>query len=269
MNFNRRRLFAAFAGVASVTAATPVLARNTREMHYMLDDDPAPTANSVANPAIAPRTAIEGASFGLRPNAVEDQTGAFQRAIDRAAAAHAVLHLTPGFYRAGGLRLPSYAAIAGVRGATRIVLSGGSSIFMTSGGDHISISGLVLDGSNIPVVQQHGLVELSQCRAARVTDCEIVNAGGNGITFEGVEGEITGNTIGAANNAIFSLDARGFGSPGTRCGAPAMAASWSGGRRRAMTARSSLTTALKASPTRPAVPASTATASMCFGPIMS
>ena len=43
----------------------------------------------------------------------------------------------------------------------------------------------------------------------RITDCEIVNAGGNGITLEAIEGEVTGNTISAADAAIFSLDARG------------------------------------------------------------
>ena len=44
----------------------------------------------------------------------------------------------------------------------------------------------------------------------RIADCEIVNAGRNGITLEAIEGEVTGNTIGAADAAIFSLDARGL-----------------------------------------------------------
>ncbi len=44
----------------------------------------------------------------------------------------------------------------------------------------------------------------------RIADCEIVNAGRNGMTLEAVEGEVTGTTISAADIAIFSLDARGL-----------------------------------------------------------
>jgi uncharacterized secreted repeat protein (TIGR03808 family) len=208
MNLDRRRLFAALAGIASVSAATPALARKSRDRDT--DSAPAKEANSMQIRDVAPRTWIDGASLGLRPNAAEDQAKAFQHAIEYAAAARAVLHLTPGFYRAGGLRLPPYAAIAGIPGASRIVMSAGPSILMATGSDHVSISGLVLDGSDIPVAQRRGLIHLSQGRAARITDCEIVNAGSNGITLEAIEGEVTGNTVSAADNAIFSVDARGL-----------------------------------------------------------
>ncbi len=204
MNFDRRRLFAALAGIASATGATPVLARDT------LEGRPAQQANSMPVRDAIPRTGIDGTSLGLRPNAAEDQAKAFQHAIEYAAAARAVLHLTPGFYRAGALQLPPYAAIAGVPGATRIVMSAGPSIMTSNGGDHVSLSGLILDGANIPIPQRRGLIHLSQGHAARITDCEIVNAGGHGIAFEAIEGEITGNTISAADAAIFSLDARGL-----------------------------------------------------------
>jgi uncharacterized secreted repeat protein (TIGR03808 family) len=206
MNLDRRRLFAALAGVASITAAAPALARKSRER----DDEPAKQANSMLVRDVAPRTAIDGTSLGLRPNAAEDQAKAFQHAVEYAAAARAVLHLTPGFYRAGGLRLPPYAAIAGVPGATRIVMSAGPSIMTATGSDHVSISGLVLDGGDIPIPQRRGVIHLAQGRFARITDCEIVNAGSHGITLVGIEGEVTGNTISAADAAIFSLDARGL-----------------------------------------------------------
>ena len=45
----------------------------------------------------------------------------------------------------------------------------------------------------------------------RITDCEIVASGRNGIVLEQVEGEVTGTTISdVADTAIFSLDARGL-----------------------------------------------------------
>ena len=90
MSLNRRNLFAAFAASAgAVGAATPARAD-----------------------AVMPAE-IDAVTLGLRPNAPEDQTTALQRAIERAAAARAVLRLPPGDYRAGSLQLPPYAALAG------------------------------------------------------------------------------------------------------------------------------------------------------------
>src|SRR5208282_407171 len=190
MGIDRRRLFAAFAGAGAASAAGE--------------------AQSMPAGDAGPRAEIDATSLGLRPNGSEDQTQAFQRAIERAAAARAVLRLPPGFYRAGSLQLPAYAAIAGVAGATRIVMSGGPSMMSATGSDHIRISGFVFDGGGIPLPERRGLLHFAQGRAVRVADCEIVNAGRNGIALEAIEGEVTGNTISAADAAIFSLDARGL-----------------------------------------------------------
>ena len=197
MNFNRRRLFAAFAG-ASAGAATPALARESlRSENWQAD--------------ATPRAEIDAVSLGVRPNDEADQSAVLQRAIARAAAAGAVLRLPPGFYRTGGLQMPSYAAIAGVAGATRIAMAGGSSLLSSTGGDRVSLSGLVLDGTNIPLPDGSGLVHLTQGRDIRIRDCEIVNAGGNGITLEAIAGDVTGNAItGAAGYAIFSNNAAGL-----------------------------------------------------------
>jgi uncharacterized secreted repeat protein (TIGR03808 family) len=194
MPINRRGLFAILAGAASTTAAAPTLARET--------------ANSISDDA--PLARLDATTLGLQPNAVEDQSTIFQRAIDRAAAARAVLSLAPGFYRAGSLKLPPYAAIAGVAGATRILMAGGPFMLMANGSDYIRLSGLALDGNAIPLPARNGLVHLAHGRFLRIADCEIVNAGRNGISLEAIEGEVTGNTISAADAAIFSLDASGL-----------------------------------------------------------
>jgi uncharacterized secreted repeat protein (TIGR03808 family) len=192
MNFDRRRLFAAFAG-ASAGAVTPALARESWPAEAI------------------PRAEIDAVSLGVRPNDDADQSALLQRAVDRAAAAGAVLRLPPGFYRAGGLRLPSYAAVAGVAGATRIALAGASPLLSSTGSDRISLSGLVLDGANSPLPDGSGLVHLKQGRDIRIRDCEVVNAGGNGIMLEAIAGDVTANAIiGAAGYAIFSNDAVGL-----------------------------------------------------------
>ena len=190
MSIDRRRLFAAIAGAGAAGATTEAQSMPARDVES--------------------RAEIDAVSLGLRPNASEDQTEAFQRAIERAAAARTVLRLPPGFYRAGSLQLPPFAAIAGVAGATRIVMSGGPSMMSATGSDHLGICGLVLDGAGIPLPEQRGLLHLAQGRSVRIADCEIINAGRNGIALEAIAGDVTGNTINAADAAIFSVDARGL-----------------------------------------------------------
>ena len=193
MSLDRRRLFAALAGAGAASAGNA-----------------AGEAQAMPARELGLRAEIDAVSLGIRPNAAEDQTQNFQRAIDQAAAARAVLRLPPGVYRAGGLTLPPYAAIAGVAGATRIVMAGGPSMMSATGGDHIGVSGLVLDGGNIPLPERRGLLHFAQGRSLRIVDCEIINAGRNGISLEAIDGEVTANTISAADSAIFSLDSRGL-----------------------------------------------------------
>jgi uncharacterized secreted repeat protein (TIGR03808 family) len=190
MKLDRRRLFAALAGAAGAGQAG--------------------AAQSAPGRDFAPRGEVDAASLGVRANVAEDQTQVLQRAIEQAAAARAVLRLPAGNYRAGGLTLPPFTAIAGIGGATRIVMSGGPSLLSASSSDHLTLNGLVLDGGNIPLPERRGLVHFVQGRSVRIADCEIVNAGGNGIALEAIDGEVSGNTISAADAAIFSLDARGL-----------------------------------------------------------
>ena len=190
MNLDRRHLFGALAGAGAVSAAG--------------------TAQAVPNRESGARSQIDAVALGVRPNAAEDQTQALQRAINQAAAARALLQLPPGSYLAGSLTLPSHAAIAGVAGATRILLSAGPSLMSATGSDHVSISGLLFDGGNIPLPERRGLLHLARGRAVRIADCDIVNAGRNGVALDAIEGEVTGCTIDAADVGIFSLDGRGL-----------------------------------------------------------
>src|SRR5258708_30757453 len=66
--------------------------------------------------------------YGVRPNSPDDQTRALQRAIDDAARAQAPLALPPGVYRTRALKLPGGAQLAGVRGATPFLFTGGPAL---------------------------------------------------------------------------------------------------------------------------------------------
>jgi uncharacterized secreted repeat protein (TIGR03808 family) len=163
--------------------------------------------------AAAPVSAfgVDAAQFGVRPGSPDDQTRALQHAIDQAATTHAPLALAPGVYRAGDLILPAGTQIRGIRGATRIVSTGGRPIFTATQADGVTLSGLVLDGSGAPLPERLGVVSLMNGHGARIEDCEINASGGHGIYLEGVAGEIIGCAIAeAADVAILSFNARGL-----------------------------------------------------------
>src|SRR5215475_5541143 len=110
MDLNRRHLIgASAAGVAGALAASPDAARA------------APLASALGRDAT---------QYGVRPGSPDDQTRSLQRAIDEAARAAVPLVLPPGVYRTGLLRLSDNSQLVGVRGATRLVFTGGASMLL-------------------------------------------------------------------------------------------------------------------------------------------
>lgn len=189
MDVNRRHLIGASA-VAGALAMSPDSARA------------APLTSALGRDAT---------QYGVRPGSPDDQTRALQRAIDEAARAQVPLALPPGVYRTGMLRLSSGSQLIGVRGATKLVFTGGASMFSGEGASSIGLANVTLDGGGIPLPTRRGLVHCLMGRDIRITDCEIANSGGNGIWFENVSGDVSGNILGnIATTAVVSFDAQGL-----------------------------------------------------------
>jgi uncharacterized secreted repeat protein (TIGR03808 family) len=189
MNQNRRRFLAFSASAAALTAATAARAA-------------APAMVGLDRHADAPKP---------RAGADEDQTEALQRAIHRAASARQPLSLPAGTYRVAGITLPAGAQIAGVPGATRLVANRAKPIFVAPNADSVRLSGLAFDGGGQAQQRNTGLVTLLNGQRVQVTDCEFVGASAFGLMLDHINGEVSGCTlVGAADAAIFSLDARGL-----------------------------------------------------------
>ncbi len=175
-------------------------------------------AGALAMPSGAARAAPPASSlgrdatqYGVRPNSPDDQTRVLQRAIDEAARMQVPLALPPGIYRTGLLRLQNGTQLTGVRGATRLIFTGGASMFSGEGANSVGLANITLDGGGIPLPTRRGLVHCLGGRDIRITDCEISGSGGNGVWFENVSGDISGNIItGTASTAIVSFDAQGL-----------------------------------------------------------
>ena len=149
--------------------------------------------------------------YGVRPGSPDDQTAKLQRAIDEAARAQAPLALPPGVYRTGMLRLSNGTQLVGVRGATKLVFSGGASMLQGEGANNVGLTGITFDGGGIPLPERRGLVHCLGGRDVRIADCEISGSGGNGIWLEQVSGDISGNIFRKiATTAVVSFDALGL-----------------------------------------------------------
>jgi uncharacterized secreted repeat protein (TIGR03808 family) len=191
MDVNRRHLIgASAAGAASALAMSPQAARA------------APLTSALGRDAT---------QYGVRPGSPDDQTRALQRAIDEAARAQVPLALPPGVYRTGQLRLQNGSQLVGVRGATKLIFTGGASMFQGEGAGHVGLTGLTLDGGKIPLPQRRGLVHCTGGRDVRIADCAVTASGGNGIWFEQVSGDVSDNIFtGIATTAVVSFDAAGL-----------------------------------------------------------
>ena len=191
MDINRRHLIgASAAGVAGAMAMSPDAVRA------------APLASALGRDAT---------QYGVRPGSPDDQTKALQRAIDETARAEVPLALPPGVYRTGMLRLQNGTQLIGIRGATRLVFTGGASMLEGEGAGHVGLINITLDGGGIPLPARRGLVHCLGGRDIRITDCEITGSGGNAVWFENVSGDISGNIItNTATTAIVSFDAQGL-----------------------------------------------------------
>jgi uncharacterized secreted repeat protein (TIGR03808 family) len=185
---------------------------------HLIGASAAGVAGALAMPSDAARAAPlmstlgrDVTQFGVRPGSPDDQTRALQRAIDEAARTKTPLALPPGIYRTGLLRLSSGSQLVGVRGATKLMFTGGASMLSGEGADSLSLNGITLDGGGIALPARRGLIHCLAGRDLRITDCEIIGSGGGAIWLEQVSGDVSGNIItDTAVTAIVSFDAKGL-----------------------------------------------------------
>lgn len=154
---------------------------------------------------------LDATQFGLRPGASEDQSQRLQVALGEAAKRSAPLLLPPGRYRLGKVTLPDGARIIGVPGATRLVTADGGPILIARNLARASLSGLVLDGLDIPSPQRSALLEADTVGDIAISELAFANAGSVGLTLNRCGGRIAASSFRKMrDSALFSLDSRGL-----------------------------------------------------------
>ncbi len=191
---NRRRLILSTLGLAAGAAG-------------MRPAGAQPLADLTVTAAI--RGSINASEFGVWPDALDDQSRAFRRMLDKAAERDAPVFLPPGNYAVSNIRLPRNVRLAGIPGASRVVYSGDGYLFAAEDAATVELFGISFDGANRPLGgEAQGLVDLRRVDAFAMDRCEVVGSGGSGIALERVSGRIERSTVaGAASYALYCVEA--------------------------------------------------------------
>jgi uncharacterized secreted repeat protein (TIGR03808 family) len=180
---SRRR----FVGLAAAAGAVPLTAGAAR-------------AAGVLDAEL--RGSINAAELGVRPGAVDDQSVAFQNAVNAAAAADRTLFLEPGNYFISNILLPRRARIAGVAGETRLVYSGAGHLLIGDRAELVQLTDLVLDGANRPLADYvPGILHLIDVPYTHIAGSRFMGSGGSAVVADRCGGRIDGNDVAGAMNA--------------------------------------------------------------------
>jgi len=155
------------------------------------------------------RGSIDSSEFGIFPGAIDDQSRAFARMLERAAERDTPIFLPPGTYLVSNLTLPRRVRLTGVAGATRIVYGGDGHLFAAEDVELIELTGIVFDGANRWIDDRaQAILDFRRVRELSIDRCQVIGSGKNGIALERVSGRVERSTIsGAADAGIYSVEA--------------------------------------------------------------
>lgn len=139
---------------------------------------------------------------GLRPGAIDDQSRLLQAILERAAAANKPVFLPPGNYHVSNITLPANTRLMGVPGASRLIYGGGGHLLLAENGDHVELTGLVLDGINRPIEgYSEALLRVSDTRHLVIDNCELIGSAEIGLYVDRSSGRIENSRISGAAGA--------------------------------------------------------------------
>jgi uncharacterized secreted repeat protein (TIGR03808 family) len=168
----------------------------------------------------APRTPVAGplgalgldaSQFGLRAGSADDQSRRLQEALVEAAKRDAPLLVPPGRYRISNVIIPEGMRLIGVPGATTFVAAQAGPMLIARRTRRAALSGITLDGLSLRSADRTGLLQTEDVAELTVEQCDIRNAGSNGLNLTRTGGRIdTSRITGARDHGLFSIDGRGL-----------------------------------------------------------
>lgn len=165
---------------------------------------------AIMGATLRPVMAQSARAFGVEPDTQRDQSLAFQRMVDCAAARREAIDLPAGSYLISNIKLPSNVHIVG-DGAT-LVSNGAHPLFSAHSASSISLSGVTIDANGSgPTAETIGLLDFRQIDELKLTGVTIIDAPNDSIYAEHVSGIIRHCEISNAGRfAVFAVESRGL-----------------------------------------------------------
>ncbi|MGL4405815.1 MAG: TIGR03808 family TAT-translocated repetitive protein [Notoacmeibacter sp.] len=156
------------------------------------------------------RGSLNAADAGLLPGAFDAQSRVFQDMIDRASDADEAIYLPAGDYLLSNITLPERVRIAGVKGGTRLIFSGGDFFFATNSSAVIELDGLTFDGRSLPISQDmQAIFSVRNCREVQLNNCEFTGSPRHALYLENCRGHVENCTItNALEAALYCVGAK-------------------------------------------------------------
>lgn len=150
-------------------------------------------------------------AFGASPDAVDDQSAAFQRAIDASSASRRPVFVPPGRYSVSNLSLRPGAHMIGIKDSSLLAFSGQGSFLRGAGVNGVRLEDLSFSGERLSVPDGEGLVHLIASNSVSLSGCRFDLIQGHGFFARECSGVVSGCTFSNITDVgIRSLDATGL-----------------------------------------------------------
>ncbi len=158
------------------------------------------------------RGSINGTDLGLLPGAIDDQSIAFQAALETASESGRTLFLPAGEYLISNVSLPPRTRITGVAGETRLTYTGAGHLIVADRAEMIHLNDIVFDGANRPLSEYvPGTIHFSNVPDVQIEGCTFLGSGASAVALDRCGGRVTGNLIsGAAEAGIRAIESTGL-----------------------------------------------------------
>ncbi len=191
---NRRIFLSALAGTAGITLSQKAFAASAALQDAKM------------------RGSLNAVEAGLLPGAFDAQSRIFQDMLNNASDTDQSIYLPAGDYLLGNITLPARVRLAGVKGATRLIFSGGDFFLASQASEVIELDGITIGGRSMQLVQEiQALFDIRNCGDVRITNSEITGSPRHSIYLENCSGAVENCTMtNAVEAALYSVGAKGM-----------------------------------------------------------
>ena len=171
-----------------------------------------PVGKASANDLANLRGSLNAEDYGVRANATDNQSRAFEAMLAEASARDEAVFLPAGVYVIGGVTLPARTRLSGVPGATQLVFNGSTFMLQAREAEIVSFDGITFDGLNRPFADGvESLCDLRGVRALSIDNCTFRGASRHGLYLERVGGRVERTLFsGITEAALWSVNAAGL-----------------------------------------------------------